>query len=514
MRGLMRASGVAALLAATLSLSGCASMFGGYDLAPNGLTKEEDALRRALAFEAPEAYQEVIEGERPLPDDDLLRLLYAGTAGRYAGRFQESSRLFDLASYLAEDRVTFSVSRQALSMITSDRTLDYEPGRTERLMIHYMAALNYLEAGDPEGAAVEARRIEALLDAMDAEVRPEDWSEESRFLHYFAATALEAAGDYGAADVAYRRAGAMRAALEAGHAAAGLPSSDSAGDVIVLVERGFVPHRVEQSVVIVLPPQQVRMLTEGSGGERAFAAAEAAARILISAVHLYGDRSGYYHDDGYRRDIRLDPWQGDPCPAATRGESGTRVAQVGGRGGGHDDDYRERCRAVETGDDSPYLLRISWPVLFQEPAPPPPLRVRAGDLGVDASARFDVAGAARGDFEAQRTEMLARTVLRAAAKMALSSSVEESVSRRDEGAGQLLGILANIGTLLTERADTRSWHLLPASVSMARLRLPPGTHQLTLELDRSRDGAARTFQVGTVEVRPGETTFITTRLWR
>ena len=54
-------------------------------------------------------------------------------------------------------------------------------------------------------------------------------------------------------------------------------ADDSTGEVVVLVERGFVPHRVEQSVVIVLPPAQVGLLTDGSAGEKAAAAVEAAA---------------------------------------------------------------------------------------------------------------------------------------------------------------------------------------------------------------------------------------------
>ena len=45
----------------------------------------------------------------------------------------------------------------------------------------------------------------------------------------------------------------------------------------------------------------------------------------------------------------------------------------------------------------------------------------------------------------------------------------------------LFGILTNIGTMLTERADTRAWHLLPGSISLVRLRLPAGTHDLTVE---------------------------------
>jgi uncharacterized protein len=480
-------------LAVALPLVGCAGLIGSYDMAPNGLARDEDGFRRAVAFEAEKAYSAAVNGARALPDDDLLRLLYAGIAGRYAGAYTESSRLLDVASYVAEDRVTLSLSREALSMITSDRALAYVPTPTERLMIPYFAALNYLDDGDYQGAAVEARRIEAQLDQLHDGVAYADRPQDARFLHYFAGAIFDAAGDWNAADVAYRRAGAVTESLgrpwEGGRV-----GEREAGEVIVLVERGFVPHRVEQSVVVVLPPAQARLLTEGSLGDKALAAAEAAARILITASLYYGDRSGYYHDPGYRSPVHLEPWRGDRCHDG-----------VWARDGG-------RC-ANDESEGSPYLLRMSWPVLYQDPVPPAPVRIRAGELGADAMARFDVGASVRSDFQAQRTTMLARTVARSASKLALTTAVEHSVAKRDEAAGQVAGFLTNLGTLVTERADTRGWHLMPGSISMVRLRLPAGTHDLSMET-ASTDGGGRAAPLATVTVRPGETTFVSTRLWR
>jgi hypothetical protein len=493
----LKTVGRVAALAAALPLLGCAAMVGGYDVAPNGLTRDEDAFRRTLAFEAPKAYNSIINGDGTLPEDDLLRLLYAGIAGRYAGAHGESSRLLDVASYLSEDRVSTSLSREALSLLSSDRALAYVPGRTERLMIPYMAALNYLDRRDYQGAAVEARRIEALLDQLHGGTPYEERPAANRFLHLFTAAVFEAAGDWNAADVALRRAGRSQGAGETPWAGndAGPSGPDGAvweghGDVIVLVERGFVPHRVEQSVIVVLPPEQAKMLKDGSVGEKALAAVEAASRILITASHYYGDRSSLYHDPGYRSPIHLEPWRQDRCRDGVWVDAGGRCAEV-------DDE--------ELGNA--YLLRVAWPVLFQEPLPAAPLRVRAGELGADVIADYDLARGIRGDFDDQRATTLARTVARAATKMALASTVEQSIGKRDETAGQIAGFLTNLGTLMSERADTRGWHLLPGGISMVRLRLPAGDHDLTLEASGARS-------LGTVTVRPGETTFLSTRIWR
>ncbi len=502
--------GVAAL-AAALPLSGCAATFDGYDLAPSGLPREEDALRRELATRPTAAYRAVLEGDVALPEDDLIRLLFAGTAGRYAGAHHESGRLLDLASYLAEDRVTVRLSEQALSMITSDRALAYTPAPHERLMIHYQAAAAYIEAGDLDAAAVEARRIEARLDRM----RDEGIEVTGRvFFHDLAAEVFDAAGYPDAADVSRRRAAAASgsaaeapldahvapraeaarddvAPREAAGAPHGEPAPDRArnreatpgsmydpdadGQLIVLVETGHVPHRVEQSVVIVIPSWQMTRLKDGDAGERATAALDAAARVVLFANTRFGRGGWYYRDAGYHHPRRLAPW--DPCR------------------------NRKQC------DDDPYLLRISWPVLYEPAAGAGVVRVRAGDVVGDATAALDVAEGARRDFEAERPTMLARTLARAVSKVALSAAAEAAVKKEDETAGRLVGLLTNLGTLLTERADTRSWHLLPGRVQMVRLTLPAGTHDLELE------AGGRRIALGPVEVRAGRTTFVTHRVW-
>jgi uncharacterized protein len=456
-------------LAMILPASGCAAVLGGYELAPNGLTRDEDAYRRALASEAAAVYRATIEGKRVLPDDDLLRLLYAGTAGRYAGAHEESSRLLDVAAYVAEDRVTLSLSRELLSMLTSDRALPFVPSPTERLMIPYFAALNFLDAGNAEAAAVEARRIEALLDQRHDGTPPDQRPPDARFLHYFAGAVFEAAGDWNAADVAYRRAGDLAGSSGASDAAATAPPDPGDGDVIVLVERGFAPHRVEQSVIVVLPPSRAKMLMEGSAAEKAAAAMEAAAHILLTAS------TG--HNDRYRSGTHLQPWLDD---------------------------------SEDDSDGTPYLLRVAWPVLFQETGPGAVFHLWAGDATIGEVARLDLAAGIRRDFDDQRATVVARAVARAVTKAAISAAVEHSVGKKDESAGQLAGLLTNLGTMATERADTRGWHLLPGDIALYRLRLPAGSHDIVLE---THDSAGHPVSMGTVTVRPGRTSFVSTRLW-
>jgi hypothetical protein len=78
--------------------------------------------------------------------------------------------------------------------------------------------------------------------------------------------------------------------------------------------------------------------------------------------------------------------------------------------------------------------------------------------------------------------------------------------------GETAGSLANLGASLLERADVRSWHLLPQEVHLLRATLPPGRRTLRLEV---ADGAgSRVVEIGPVTVRAGEVTIVPHRLWR
>jgi hypothetical protein len=112
--------------------------------------------------------------------------------------------------------------------------------------------------------------------------------------------------------------------------------------------------------------------------------------------------------------------------------------------------------------------------------------------------------AASADERRERADLLARAVMRAAAKYAITKAVKDEK-------GEVAGRIANIGASLLERADVRSWHLLPQEIALVRVRAPTGQHQLQLAIggpDASR------VELGPINVRPGLTTITAVRLWR
>lgn len=240
----VRAAGRAVAACACLALAGCATLratIDGYGSGPQGISRSQYRLRQALAhddFVAALAWRE---------SDALLHSLTTATAAYYAQQFARSGAVLDTAALLADDRITASLSRDGLALLTNDLARPYQPRRTERLFIPYYAMLSYVRLEAWEDAAVEARRLLSLLDQYAT-----DRDAAERSLHgalaYLAAVVLERAGERSASPAAYRVAASLDSAL------ATLPRSPShgEGDVLLVVERGFVPHRVTETIELCL----------------------------------------------------------------------------------------------------------------------------------------------------------------------------------------------------------------------------------------------------------------------
>ncbi len=466
------------LVVALASLTACTTLSNtarSYLTASNGLQIDDERVRTLLSQgRADSAFRAVGNRKSPLsPDDRLLRLLYQATSARYAGRYRDAGGLFDQAFAVSEDRFTKSVSRTAAALLSNDYALPYTAGKNERLLLHYNALLAWSAAGDADAAAVEARRLVALLASVGD---PDDDERPMRaMLHTVAAAAFEQARDWSDADVARRNAIRLGAALDS----AWTPPGDSLGDVLVVVERGDVAHKVAVGLTIPIFSGENAQANDGRN---------AAERMLSDFGALRN--GGLWWDDtpSWRfTDSRFGPWRG--------------------------------ARAS-------YLLDMSWPVLRR----PRPLGVGPVQIAADGSraegAITDVSlsDAMAADYRRDRGAIMARTVSRAVAKYAAAKALEAAAAsggkkkdkkkgkKDDDGwetAAMFAKVLTNVATTALERADTRAWTLLPGSVSVLRMRMPAGTHELLVDA-----AGTRQLSLPSVVVRAGRTTVVSARLWR
>jgi hypothetical protein len=399
------------------------------------------------------------------------------------------------ATIMADDRFTKSVSKNLLALVTSDNTLPYEPGQTERLMIHYYGMLDYLRRGETEGAAVEARRLSALLESYDSRKDSVDVRTRA-LLNYLAGASFEAAGERNDADVSYRvaralvgdstlpfakragsKVGAQRtvAAVRADQPqfATRNPSSKAAapaGELIVIVEHGYVAHRVPRLVLVPITSTEMEKL--GGKPEETLAAALAITVRTVAFMALQPNQLLWRNDDDDREVTMRDT---------------VSVA---------------------------YLLPVAW-TSFHRPYRP---QWRAS-LTVDSTISTpvpvvaDLSDAVANDFRRSRSGMLTRGIARAATKLALAKTAENAAEKKH---GEFAGSLTRWGldavNIYTERADIRQWRLLPGEISVVRLTLPAGQHSVSLSYGPP-GGPQRRIDLGKTQIVAGKLAFATARVW-
>ncbi len=589
-------------VAAALLLSAC-HLMGSFKTGPEGRSMHDTDLRRMARDEAfVEALELTEPDDRGDIGDELLRLMHRGLLLHYAGRYDESNDVLQRAEAIIDDRYTRSVSLALLSLVTSDRALAWLPSDTERLMVNYYGALNYLALGDPEEAAVEVRRLSRLLELGEEDELEPDELAMRQLLRYFAGSVFEASGNRNDASVAYRHVWSpadaiadtplrprfldlygedlpdeapvrveqdfdtaldsimaavadgtrQRAAADSLEAVAevDLPApadSDQAlvlpdsligpprlsvergGDVVVLLEHGFVAHRVERSLNVPLFPIEADALHNSNSDVR-FAAASCVASRAFQGRYDFSEILAESGTD----------W---------RGSSGGKCIVPGA---GNTNDEKD-----DPGRDL-YLMRVAWPEMVSSGLPADlsvlglaiaadagPLQMATLDsvpemanstpddlgagvlpTGSDAAGgqtgplptvmkpgmRGSVSDAVTDEFEDKLGGILIKAVARTALKYELARGIEKELDKENETLGDIAFLTANAAAALFERADTRSWHLLPDEVSVVRLRLPPGTHPLTLQVETD-PGGTQLIDLGEVHVRDGSVHVLSARVW-
>lgn len=461
-----------------MSLSGC-SLLGPFATAPSGLSTTDEELRRLLRSDRADEAVELLEREEHVPGDDLLRAQYEGLVYHYAGEWKASNEALQRAAAIADERYTKSISKALLSAITNDRALPYDPPLTERLFLHYYGALNYLRMDDPEEAAVEARLLSRTLRRAEEEGGPGAALRGS--LHLLCGFVFEKAGERSDAEVSYRLARAL-----------GAPAPDGSGEggrrVLALAERGFVAHRVERSANLLVWPGEIRSLRTEADRLREDSTARAPTAFALAARILA--------DGGDRAD---------------RGP-GTRYLGPGA--------YRTRSRRDPDGD--PVLFRVAWPAYRDEGTLPASSTAFSGLVpeGMDGSSAVgassvlsgDVSSSVRDEFRRDAPLVIAKALLRGVLKHEISKAIEEEVSEEDETLGEFAGLLAQAAGAILERADTRSWHLLPARLDATVLPAPADDGgAVFLRAGMDSDPRLRLEPVGSSRDGPA---VATVRLWR
>jgi len=494
---------------AALALAACAGP-GAYPRmpAPESLPGNSPLLSRTLdrtdawlrhyvmAGHADSAVQLLDAASRVRPRDELVRQLQLGIVYHYAGKWEASNAAFEWAEAEAQNRFTRSLSQQAGQLLLNDGVVDYVPPPAEMALLPYYRMLNYMALGSTDGALVEARKSSEWLARLSDRKDP---CVGDGFVHYLAGLAFRGAGERGDALVSYRNAersfGACaakdeaaapewlgaelyRVAMDAGVRSVADSAAEqyrlahfamepdaSSAQLVVFVENGWVAHRAGEALHVPIFKDE---LEAASGGNTADVAARVLARLAGNA-----QEQAYWGE----------AFDDNPLvQAATAAEGG-------------------------------YVMRLAWPGYRLEAADAPRVRVVVDSQAVDAPVVEDVSAAMLRRWQADRPGVFTRMVGRGLVKLAATREVERAATRKDETAGWIAGRVLNLAGNLLERADTRSWSLLPNRISVARFTLPAGEHAVRLEVLDDAGGVAQTMELGRVTLQPRGTLVLNRRVW-
>jgi hypothetical protein len=411
-----------------------------------------------------------LEEEKP-GGDGLPYLMELGLVLRYQGEYIRSNQVFDDAEILVDELYTKSISKEILSLATSDEMIPYDGEMWERVLINYYRALNYVDLGQFDEALVECRKVNHKLKVyVDSSDDPPTYRTDA-FAQYMTAILYEASGELNDAWVSLRLADdgydhyaesyglgpptslagdLLRLAdyqgfrqeleeLQEKYPDAEVISTSellSKGEIVVFYEEGFIPAKIQQEITIPI------LKDEYDDNHAAF------------ATTLHGR---VYHDFTYKK------------------------------------------------SELEYLLRLAIPSY----PPKTPMEnpgyaiVSSGEVSSRTELVQDLNAIARQGLDDRMGSILLKTILRGLTKYALSRGVED----QDE----LLGKAVNFLTAALEKADTRSWITLPNSIQVARLVVEPGAHTVQVQCHGPGGNLRESASFEEVEVGAGEVRILSHR---
>jgi hypothetical protein len=123
----------------------------------------------------------------------------------------------------------------------------------------------------------------------------------------------------------------------------------------------------------------------------------------------------------------------------------------------------------------------------------------------DGSASSEIVEDVNNIGERSAKDRLPIIIARGVARMVAKSV---AVGEAKKQGGELAGFLANVATAVSERADTRSWNLLPGNILMARLPLAAGKHDLTATYYSASGNILGTHEFKDIVIKGGRKAFV------
>ena len=376
--------------------------------------------------------------------DQMLYYLNKGTLLHYQGNYTASNQQFESAKSLMDKLSAISLLEQTGSIMVNDTMKSYEGVPNEQLLIYAFEELNYLQSGNVDEAAVEARQF----DIKQRLIAGKDLSAKylyGAFVRYLNGMTYEEVGEKDSARIDYRK------------AVDGYKAQSSF--------TGFgVPAALKADLDRLENPQ-TKSRPVAAGKSAGSKTQSPDARNNGEVVFILNDGLGPTLAENIVSVANPDPQHGTA------------------------------------------ILSVAVPKFVQRPVPVARFEISDGSESATSELVEDVNAIARKSLEDRLPAITARAVARMVAKNAMAKKIKNQSENAGSGA-LLLSIVTDVGAIVSERADTRSWSLLPGNFLMARLALPSGTHDLKVAYYDHSGNVLATRNYDAVKVMAGRKVFL------
>ncbi len=161
-------------------------------------------------------------------------------------------------------------------------------------------------------------------------------------------------------------------------------------------------------------------------------------------------------------------------------------------------------RIAQVDPTTGYLVHFALPMYEPRHSHLSHARVVVAGQRVRTEPMEDISAIALRTLQENMPAITARALARAVVKYQMSRQAGEN-----DG---LAGLLMNIAGVVSEQADTRSWLTLPGEIQMARVTLPPGDYNVSLELIGAGGQVTHHRQLGQVNLTRGSKRYLS-YLW-
>ena len=124
----------------------------------------------------------------------------------------------------------------------------------------------------------------------------------------------------------------------------------------------------------------------------------------------------------------------------------------------------------------------------------------------------DIGAIADRSLENRKARVIAKAVASASAKYFAEKEIEKKVKKEyGENSGLGFRVASSLFNLITQKADVRSWQILPSQIRVARLLLEPGEYNLAVINSDSSGNSLNRQEIGSVRLSAGEKKFCIAR---